>query len=103
MARYRDGLDRRQILLSHLMDIGTELFVMAATCSYAECEARKRGTKTPIELADLFCRQATRRIRDHFRALRCHDNHRIVDLATKVSDGEMKWLEEGIVWVGPDE
>ncbi len=35
MARYQQKLERKQLILGRLMEIGTELFVMAATCSYA--------------------------------------------------------------------
>ncbi|MEE9369448.1 MAG: acyl-CoA dehydrogenase family protein [Pontiella sp.] len=103
MARYGAKLDRRQIVLGHLMDIGTELFAMSATCSYAlACQTKQKDT-TPIELADLFCMQATRRIAAHFFALRSNDNRAIDTLAKQVSAGDMKWLEDGIIWIGPEE
>ena len=41
MGRYGPTLDRRQIVLGHLMDIGTELFAMSATCSYALAQKRR--------------------------------------------------------------
>ncbi len=101
MARHGQALERRQIVLGHLMDIGTELFAMSATCSYALSCKEKRGDAMSLELADLFCKQAVRRIRAHFAALRSNDNRGINMLAKKVSEGRAKWLEEGIVWVGP--
>ena len=91
------------MVLAHLMDIGTELFAMAATCSYALEQQSKQGGSTPIELADLFCRQARRRIRRHFSELWCNDNRRVNALAKRVSAGDMRWLEEGIIWIGPEE
>jgi alkylation response protein AidB-like acyl-CoA dehydrogenase len=103
MARYGPTLDRRQIVLGHLMDIGTELFAMSATCSYALSSGRPRDGTMPVELADLFCRQAARRIKDHFSALRRNDNRDIDKVAKRVSEGDAKWLEEGIVWMGPKE
>jgi alkylation response protein AidB-like acyl-CoA dehydrogenase len=102
IARYGPTLDRRQIVLGHLMDIGTELFAMSATCSYA-LALKPEGEASPIELADLFCKQAARRIQGHFSALRGNDNRAIDALAKKVSAGGAKWLERGIVWIGPDE
>jgi len=103
MARYGPTLDRRQIVLGHLMDIGTELFTMSATCSYALAGKDKPEGAMSIELADLFCRQAARRIRAHFAALRCNDNRAIDQVAKQVSAGEARWLEDGIIWIGPDE
>lgn len=103
MARYGAGLEQRQILLSHLMDIGTELFAMSATCSYALACKEKRDDMMPIELADVFCRQAERRIKAHFDALRSNDTREINQLAKHVSEGQATWLEEGIVWIGPDD
>ncbi len=103
MARYGPTLDRRQIVLGHLMDIGTELFAISAVCSYALACKDQPGGATGIDLADLFSRQAARRIKSHFSALRCNDNRHIDQVAKKVSSGEFKWLEEGIVWIGPAE
>ncbi len=102
MARYGPTLDRRQIVLGHLMDIGTELFAMSATCSYALSRKVKLGEATPVELADLFCRQAERRIKAHFLALRSNDNRSIDALAKRVSAGDARWLEDGIIWIGPE-
>ena len=103
MVRYGPTLDRRQIVLGHLMDIGTELFTMSATCSYALAGKDKPEGAMSIELADLFCRQAARRIKGHFAALRHNDNLDIDKVAKKVSAGDARWLEAGIVWIGPDE
>lgn len=103
MVRYRAGLDRRQILLGHLMDVGVELFVMASSCSYAQQRARELGSATPVELADLYCREASLRIRGHFRSLRNNNGRLINRVGKQVSGGDMKWLEEGIVRVGPEE
>jgi hypothetical protein len=103
MARYGPRLEQRQMLLGHLMDIGTELFAMSATCSYALSCKEKLDDMMPVELADVFCRQASRRIENHFSALRSNDNREVVHLAQHISDGLAKWLEEGIVWIGPDE
>jgi len=35
MCWHQQRLEQKQMLLSHIMEIGTELFAMAATCSYA--------------------------------------------------------------------
>jgi hypothetical protein len=101
MGLYRDKLERKQVLLGHLMDIGTELFAMAATCSYAMSLAGQRHDDAPMTLADYFCRDATRRIEEHFRALAANDEPMMNQLGKAVLNGDHRWLEEGIEWIGP--
>jgi len=51
--------------LARIVDIGTDLFAMAATLSYATSLA-KNGQKNAIQLADHFCREARVRIEENF-------------------------------------
>ena len=101
MGLYRDQLERRQLLLGRLMDIGTEMFAMATTCSYARMLAAKNGDQTPVTLADFFCREATRRIEGHFHSLASNDDRMLNQVGKAVLAGEMKWLEDGVQWIGP--
>lgn len=101
MARYQQKLEKKQMILGRLMEIGTELFAMAATCSYASHIAEKNPSMIPV--ADFFCKMARRRIKDHYRALRSNDDAEANRLAKQVIDGELKELEEGIMWIGPKE
>ena len=56
MATYRDKLELKQLLLARLMEIGTELFAMTASCSYAlSCAKSETCDDSPIDLADYFC------------------------------------------------
>lgn len=104
MAKYQAKLEKRQVLLGHLVEIGMELFAISATCSYALMKARDRkGDKTPYELADVFCSQARRRINDHFRAVTCNDDKILDKLANRVVDGDLKWMEKDIIWIGKKE
>lgn len=102
MIKYRQHLDRKQMLLGRLMEIGTDLFAMAATCSYALAMKESKG-KSAIELADFFCQLARRRISDRFKALSCNDDSNANVLAKKCIEKSYRWLEDGIVWMGPDE
>lgn len=102
MARYQKELEHKQLLLGRLIDIGTDLFVMAATCSYAISESKKQNSETPIELADHFCLEARRRIKENFSALSDNDDKSIRYIAKKVINGDFKWLEKGIMWIGPE-
>ncbi|HVE71872.1 MAG TPA: acyl-CoA dehydrogenase, partial [Thermoanaerobaculia bacterium] len=96
MMRFQAKLERKQMVLFRIVDIGTDLCAMAATISYATMLAKK-GNKNALELADLFCREARTRIDQNFRTL--FDNHD--ELAYKVVQkfmkGEYEWLEGDLV------
>lgn len=79
MVKYGPKLEREQVLLGKLVDIGTELFAISAVCAYA------RGTEEDV--ADYFCREARIRISEDFRALRRNNNKLGYKLARKILDG----------------
>ncbi|MCZ6836250.1 MAG: acyl-CoA dehydrogenase family protein [Planctomycetota bacterium] len=101
MATKQQKLEKEQILLGHLMDIGTELFAMAAACSYARALAKPGHGLAPhhnaVQIADVFCQQARCRIAEHFRSLKCAARKPSNALAGDVLDGGFVWLEEGVV------
>lgn len=98
MGRYGPGLERRQMVLWRAVDIGTELFVMAATCARAaRMSGRHPGDATPQLCADLFCRESRARIHNHFRNLFSATDKRAVTLSRRFLSGDLAWLEEGIV------
>jgi hypothetical protein len=101
MVRHGQGLQKKQMVLARLVDVGVELFAMGAVLS------RAGGPQAPSgagELADLFCRQARRRIGSLRRAVYGNDDRRVYDLSRKVLEGEFPWLEENILctWKGDD-
>ena len=75
MARYGTSLEGEQILLGRLMDVGTEVFAIAATCSYAQHLAAagtgggSEDAESALVLADHFCREARIRIDRSFRGV----------------------------------
>ena len=98
MLRHGPKLERRQVLLGHLMEVGTLLFAMAATCAYARSLSGESGEGDPRDLADAFCRDARRRIAEHFRAAaRSRQTKANNGLAKRVLGGEFRWLERGII------
>ncbi len=102
MAVYQQGLEKRQLLVGHLMEIGTELFAMAATCSYAHSLwNNNKDDQSAIELAKHFCLLSRRRIAGHFDALSDNDDRSGNKVADRVLNGDCRWLEQGIVWIGP--
>jgi hypothetical protein len=53
-----------------------------------------------VILADLFCRDATRRVEAHFKALASNDDQFNNQVGKSVLTGDMRWLEEGVEWLG---
>jgi alkylation response protein AidB-like acyl-CoA dehydrogenase len=99
MLRYGPKLEYRQAVLFRLVDVGAELFAMAATCARAEALRARDPAAGPraVALAQLFCRQARGRIDAKFRELRRNTDVQAYDLAQDVLKGEHRWLEEGMV------
>ena len=81
-----------------LVEIGAESFMMSASCVHARKLVRQTPEdRTPEELADLFCRQARRRIRVRFRALFRNDDRASYRIARRAMEGRYAWLASGIV------
>jgi alkylation response protein AidB-like acyl-CoA dehydrogenase len=99
MTRWQAKLEYRQAFLGRLVDIGSELFAMAAAAAYADTLAREQPERRveAQELAELFCRQAKRRAEALFEELWNNEDDAGRDAAAKLLDGRYKWLEEGIV------
>ena len=99
MVRHGAGLQRKQMLLFRGVDIGAELFAMAAVVSRVQMLVRtgRPESARALELADLFCRVARRRVNALFRDMRSNDDVAMYRTARKILDGEFAWLEEGIV------
>ncbi|MEC7839748.1 MAG: acyl-CoA dehydrogenase family protein [Chlamydiota bacterium] len=103
MGRYQQGLEQKQMILGRLMDVGTDLFAMAATCSYAHSKFTENpGDSSPIDLANHFCALAKRRIDNSFEALGSNDDSSANAVADRVLEGDCRWLEEGIIWIGKE-
>ena len=98
MVRFGPGLEKKQAVLGRVVDIGAELLVMCACVARVE-QIRKDGGDVDgaTTLADAYCRQARRRISASFRALFRNDDANTYALARKVLDGDVLWLEDGVV------
>lgn len=98
MARWQAGLEYRQVFLGRIVDIGAELFAMAASCVRADAlrTAGAPEAKAAQELADTFCRQSRIRVRALFEALWDNTDDDDRTLTRNVLDGRYQWLEEGI-------
>ena len=93
MTRFGPKLEKRQSVLFRLVDVGAELFAMAATCARAKTLVDDGGDPTAITLADNFCRGSRRRVQQTFRDVFNNDDVRDYRLAQAVLSGEYTWLE----------
>ncbi len=99
MVRFGPKLERRQMVLFRAVDIGAELFAMAASCARAQMLAMpaKQNQPQAVQLADAFCTEARERIEQLFRSLYGAHDPKLYSLAMSVMKGEHTWFETGIV------
>ncbi|PYO69367.1 MAG: acyl-CoA dehydrogenase [Gemmatimonadetes bacterium] len=99
MLRFGPKLEYRQAVLFRLVDVGGELFAMAATCARAQWLLRQDAAtgKRAVALADLFCREARGRIQGKFKQLWRNADVEGYRVAQDVLRGEHRWLEQGMV------
>jgi hypothetical protein len=104
IVRFGPRLEKKQAVLGRLVDIGAELFAMAAACVKAQSfrtskSAEERAHAEPAcDLADVFCRLARRRVAAHFAALFDNDDAVVYRTAQRALAGEFRWLEtKGVV------
>jgi len=107
MALYQAKMERKQGFLFRCVDVVMELFVMAATIAHAR-SLRDAGTpeaKQAAELADLFCRQARRKVEASFKSLWSNDDAKLNAVCADVMKGADEWLLEGRLPMGfqPDD
>ncbi len=98
MSRWQAKLEQKQAVLGRIVDIGAELYAISAAAVYAQTlreEHPERGDEA-VELADLFIRQARRRVDALFGELFSNDDDANYKLAQQVLEGRHTWLEEGI-------
>ncbi len=94
MLRHRQGLQRRQLVLGRLVDCGAELLAIGAVLARA---ASPSAPAESIALAELFCRQARRRVEALRRAIYQNDDVEDYRFARALLDGRFAWLTDNIV------
>lgn len=100
MLIYQQRLESKQNILGRFVDIGTDLFVMSCICSYAASlvsQKKESYVGSPIELADLFCREARMRILRKFQDVSSNQDRINTKIAQKLLAGEYAWLENNII------
>ncbi|WEV79826.1 acyl-CoA dehydrogenase family protein [Janibacter cremeus] len=99
MSRWQATMELRQCYLGRVVDIGAELFAMAAVCSRAEMlrEDDAELGRSAQQLADAFCAQSRLRVKELFGALWSNTDDGDRRLAREVLAGGCTWLEEGVL------
>jgi alkylation response protein AidB-like acyl-CoA dehydrogenase len=100
MIKFGPKLERQQVLLGRFVDIGTELFAMAATCSRAHAMLKTLNAdqqKELLGLVDYFCSAARLRIERSFDGLSANADAKGYKFAQSVLSGEHAYLKDGIL------
>jgi hypothetical protein len=98
MVWFGPKLEKRQVLLGRMADIGTDLFAIAATCLFAQkLIADGEAADKVLVLVDDFHAQAMQRIRANFRGIGDNADQQGYALAQQVIAGDHAWVERGIV------
>ncbi len=95
MMRHQAKLAYKQAFLGRVVDIGAELFAMSATISRAT-KLAKSGNSGAIQLADLFCLNARRRVENSFNMLWDNDDNGKRKLSNDILNEKFIWMEEGL-------
>jgi hypothetical protein len=98
MARFGPGLERRQAFLFRIVDIGLEIFALAATVRHAH-KLQQEGSEdaaSAVDLADFFARQTRRRVDQLFHQLWRNDDARATRVGQDLLAGKHTWLERGV-------
>lgn len=102
MMKFGPRLEKRQVLLGRMADIGSDLFALAASCVYADRLLRDGEPEGKVlGVVDDFAEQARARIQANFRGVARNADQSGYELAQQVVAGEHAWIERGIV--GPEE
>jgi alkylation response protein AidB-like acyl-CoA dehydrogenase len=103
MVRFGPKLEKRQMVLARLVEIGSELLAITAACSRAHAIASQAKPtdesegRSAVDLASVFCRHARRRVEERFAAVFDNDDVSTYHLAQGVLRGEHAWMERGMV------
>ncbi|HEY2175291.1 MAG TPA: acyl-CoA dehydrogenase family protein [Mycobacteriales bacterium] len=114
MSRWQGRLEKKQGFLGRLVDIGAELFAMSAVVCRAQMMLdddpadrwSRQGPDGPdrdsdgqraVELADLFCKGARRRIDALFHELWANDDAAEYVAAQQVMAGRYRFVEDGLL------
>lgn len=96
MTKYQKKMANKQTIMNRIVDIGTDLFAIAAVCSYAD-HMNKQGQTNALELADVFCKTAQTRIKAAFKGGTWNHDKDELRLAKKIMANDYAWMENEIM------
>ena len=96
MVVHQARLQNKQAFLFRAVDVANELFAMAASIARSYALTHEGAAEAPSaeRLADLFCRNARRKVRRLFRDLWSNDDALKYSVGKAVLEGEHLWLEK---------
>jgi alkylation response protein AidB-like acyl-CoA dehydrogenase len=99
MSRWQGRLEKKQTFLGRIVDIGAELYAIASACVYAQTLQQEDPEHAAqyVELAELFCAQARRRVDRLFHDLWFNDDADNYGAAMKVLDGRYTFFEADVL------
>lgn len=93
MGKYQQKLETEQLILGNFVDLGVDLFVMAASLARAEgLLAQNPNDQSIQELADLYCKNARERIARNFKSIKDNHNHDFDKVGSQLMAGKYRWL-----------
>jgi len=93
MGKFKEKLEYEQCILANFVEIGVDLFAMAAVLANTEAKlAENPSDQTPQELADLFCKNARVRIAGNFKAVGKNHNGTYDRVTETLMNGEFSWM-----------
>jgi hypothetical protein len=102
MLIHRAGLQKKESFLFRVVDVGMELFAMAAVASRVHglrCSGHP-AAEDAADLARLFCRTRARKVNALLRQLFDNDDALKYRVGREVLEGSHEWLEDGAVPLG---
>ena len=95
MARYGPALDKQQMLLGRLTEIGTELFVISACALRIDSMIKDNPEKKAeyLELMDVVFSEAKIKIKNNFSGMSNNNDKKNYSFAKKILGGTFKFLE----------
>jgi hypothetical protein len=89
MIKHGPALDKQQLLLARLSEIGAELFVICASTSRAQAI----GTEEAIKIAEAICENSKIKIEEKFKSISRNNDKKNYSLSKKVLEGDYEFLE----------
>ncbi len=98
MLRFGPKLEREQILLGRFVEVGTELFAIAASCTRAQHLINQGKPRSEVlALVNHFCLESRGRINDRFRGITSNNDRIGYNLAQQVLGGAGGWMTDEVV------